>query len=403
MTQTSDFDVVIVGARCAGSATAMLLAEQGHRVLLVDRATFPSDTLSTHIVWQAGVERLQRWGIADAIVASGCPLVRDVVFDTGHAVLRGRPRPAGGADAALCVRRTVLDNLLVDAAGAAGAELSLGTSVTGVIWDDGRVTGVRLGDTDVRAPLVIGADGLHSRVAREVAAPTYHEVPSLTCLYYAYFSDIDVDHLRLTDRPGRGFGFAPTNDGLTLVVAIAPLGDAQSFRDDTEACFYATLDLEPEVASIVRSGRRVDRFHGTADLPNFFRQAAGDGWALVGDAGCHKDPITAQGISDAFRDAELLAAAVDTGLRDPAGMATALRAYQEQRDQAMLPMYEFTTEMASFEPPPDELVALLQALPGQPDHIADFLGVFAGSVPVRSFFDDENIGRIFDSAAAIAT
>jgi 2-polyprenyl-6-methoxyphenol hydroxylase-like FAD-dependent oxidoreductase len=402
MTQTSDYDVVIVGARCAGSATAMLLARQGHRVLLVDRATFPSDTLSTHIVWQRGVEYLQRWGIADSIVASGCPPVRDVVFDTGAAVLRGQPRPSGDADHVLCVRRTVLDSLLVDAAGTAGAELSLGTAVTGMTSDDGRVTGVRIGDTDVRAQLVIGADGMHSRVAREVQAPTYHEVPAQTCLYYTYFSDIDVDHLQLTDRPGRGLGFGPTNDGLTLVVTLAPSSEAQSFRDDTEACFYATLDLEPAVASVVRSGRRVDRFHGTADLPNFFRQAAGDGWALVGDAGCHKDPITAQGISDAFRDADLLATAVDAGLRDPAAMASALRSYQEERDEDMLPMYEFTTDMASFEPPPEDQVALLQALVGQPDHISDFLGVFAGSVPIPAFFDDENIARIFDGATAVA-
>jgi flavin-dependent dehydrogenase len=403
MTQSFDYDVVIVGARCAGSATAMLLARQGHRVLLVDRATFPSDTLSTHIVWHAGVERLQRWGIADAIAASGCPPVRDVVFDPGPAVLRGRPRPAGGADHALCVRRTVLDTLLVDAAATAGAELALGTAVTGVIRDDGRVTGVRIGDTDVRARLVIGADGMHSRIAREVQAPTYHEVPSLTCLYYTYFGDIDVDHLQLTDRPGRSSGFAPTNDGLMLVVTIAPARDAQSFRADPEACFYAALDLAPEVASIVRSGHRVDRFHGTADLPNFFRQAVGDGWALVGDAGCHKDPFTAQGISDAFRDAELLATAVDAGLRDPAAMASALGSYHKLRDEAMLPMYELTTEMASVEPPPDDLVALLRALVGQPEAIADFLGIFAGSVPIGSFFDDGNIARIFDGAAALAT
>jgi flavin-dependent dehydrogenase len=295
----------------------------------------------------------------------------------------------------------VLDSLLVDGAAAAGAELSLGTAVSSLTWDDGRVTGVCIGDTEVRAELVIGADGMHSRVAREVQSPTYHDRPSLTCLYYTYFSDIEVDHLQLTDRPGRGFGFMPTNDGLTLVVTIAAADDAPSFRADPEPCFYATVDLDPEVASVVRSGRRVDRFHGTADLPNFFREAAGDGWALVGDAGCHKDPITAQGISDAFRDADLLATAVDAGLRDPATMATALRSYQEQRDQAMLPMYEFTTEMASFEPPSDDLIALLQALVGQPGHIADFLGVFAGSVPVPRFFDDENIGRIFEGAPAV--
>jgi 2-polyprenyl-6-methoxyphenol hydroxylase-like FAD-dependent oxidoreductase len=400
MTTSSDFDVVVVGGRCAGAATAMLLARQGHRVLVVDRATFPSDTLSTHIVWQAGVERLARWGIADAIVASGCPPVHDVVLDTGPVVLAGRPRPAGETDYLLCVRRTVLDSLLIDAAATAGAELSLGTPVTGLRWDDGRVTGVRIDDTEVTAQMVIGADGMHSRVAREVDAKSYHEVPSLTCLYYSYFSGIEADHLQLTDRHERSCGFAPTNDGLTIVVTIAPARDAGRFRHDVEASFFGALDLAPDVGELVRSGQRVDRFHGTADLPNFFRQASGPGWALVGDAGCHKDPFTAQGISDAFRDAELLSSAVDTGLRDPAVMPAALQTYQAQRDEAMLPMYEQTTEMASFAPPDDDFVALLEAVAGRPEHIADLLGTFAGSVPITDFFADDNVGRIFEGVAA---
>jgi 2-polyprenyl-6-methoxyphenol hydroxylase-like FAD-dependent oxidoreductase len=398
MVNTTDYDAVIVGARCAGSATGMLLARQGHRVLVVDRATFPSDTLSTHIVWQSGVERLTRWGLADAVAASGCPPITNVVLDAGPLVLDGRPRPYGDTGQAFCVRRRILDTLLADAAAAAGAEVRLGTLVTDLVWDGNTVTGVRLDGTSVRSKIVIGADGAHSLVARAVRAAEYHTKPALTCVYYSYWSGVEVPGIRICQRPGRAFGYAPTNDGLTLAVVFAPGSEYPRFRSDVDGRFWAALDLAPEVSEVMRAGRREDRFHGTADLPNFLRVPHGPGWALVGDAGYHKDPVTAQGISDAFRDAELLAASVDAGLRGDQSMPTALAGYQARRDAAALPMYEMTTDMATLEPPPDALASLLGALVGRSEEISQFLGVLAGSVPVREFLDPTNVARIMAGA-----
>ncbi len=394
MTKHPDYDVIVIGARCAGSATAMLLARSGYRVLLIDRATFPRDTLSTHIVWQSGVERLTRWGLADAVAASGCPPVSEVVFDADPIVLAGRPRPYRQVDHAFCVRRTVLDTILAESAAAAGAELRLGTTVSDLLWEGDTVSGVRVDGAAVTARIIIGADGVHSLVAGSVHAAEYETTPPLTCLYYSYFSGADVDTIRICQRPGRAVGYAPTNDGLTLAVAIAPIADYPRIRADVEGAFTASLNLVPEVARIVRAGRREDRIRGTADLPNYLRVPNGPGWALVGDAGCHKDPYTAQGISDAFRDAELLAEAVDAGLREERPMTAALTEHHRRRDEAILPMYALTTEMAAMQPPSDELAALLSGLVGQPDAISQFLGVLAGSASVTEFFAPENVDQI---------
>jgi 2-polyprenyl-6-methoxyphenol hydroxylase-like FAD-dependent oxidoreductase len=392
------YDAIIIGGRCAGASTAMLLARAGHRVLLIDRATFPSDTISTHIIWPSGVERLERWGLEPEIAGSGCPPIHDVTLDAGEIVLNGRPTSIGGVGQTYCVRRTILDSILVEAAAKAGVDVRLGTAVSDLVFDqDGAVTGIKAGGAIDSARIVIGADGLHSLVAKAVVAAEYETKPSLTCCYYSYWSDVDVDGIRICQRPGRAFGYAPTNEDLTMVVAFAPVAEFREMRADVEGHFLATLELAPEVGAAVRAGHREDRFHGTADLPNFFRVPFGPGWALVGDAGYHRDPLTAQGISDAFRDAELLAAALDAGLRGPRPMDAALVDYQSERDAAAMPMYELTTDMASLEPPPPELAALLGAIDGRPEEISQFLGVFAGSVPVAEFFAPDNIERIMSA------
>jgi flavin-dependent dehydrogenase len=194
----------------------------------------------------------------------------------------------------------VLDAILVEAAVAAGAELRERFSVEELLTDGDRVTGIRGhaaggGSVTEHARMVIGADGLHSFVARSVGATAYNATPALTCIYYTYWSDLPVGGAELYPRPGRMLIAAPTNDGLTLMTVFWPQAEFHRVRADIEGPYLAALDLAPAFAEWVRAGKRVERFRGTADLPNFFRRPYGPGWALVGDAGFHKDPILAQG------------------------------------------------------------------------------------------------------------
>ncbi len=392
------YDAIIVGARCAGSPTAMLLARKGYRVLLVDRTTFPDDTISTHIVWPPGVARLKRWGLLDRVAASNCPLICRVSFDVGEFALAGTPPPAAGAGEIYAPRRTVLDKILVDAAAEAGVEVRQGFAMQELVTSDGRVTGIRgrskTGATVAeKARLVIGADGLHSTVARGVEAPAYKARPPLACWYYTYWSGVPAAGVEYYVRPGRAFGIIPTNDGRVCIPVAWTRDEFPTYRADIEGNYLRTLELAPGLAERVRGGKREERFYGTADVPNYFRTPCGPGWALVGDAGYHKDPITAQGISDAFCGAELLADAVDAGFSGRRPLEEALADYHRQRDDT-LPMYDFTCQMAAMEPPPPDLEALLVALRGNQAETDRFFGALAGTVPIPEFFSAENQRRL---------
>jgi 2-polyprenyl-6-methoxyphenol hydroxylase-like FAD-dependent oxidoreductase len=401
------YDAIIVGARCAGSPTAMLLARQGYRVLLVDKARFPSDTLSVHYIHQPGVARLKRWGLLDQVAASNCPPVRTQRLDFGPVVLEAAPAPFDGVVEGYAPRRTVLDKLLIDSAAAAGAEMRERFTVDELVMDGDRVAGIRghaAGGATVTetARIVVGADGLHSRVARFVGAPTYEARPTLTCAYYAYWDDLPVQGVELYARPDRMIAVGGTNDGRTSVIVYWPRAAFPEVRADIERHFLAALDLVPGLAERVRAGHRAERFRGTADLPNFFRKPYGPGWALVGDAGYHKDPITAQGISDAFRDAGLLAEAIADGFAGRRRLADALAEYERRRNEAVMPLYEFTCQLASLQPPPPEMQRLFAALQGNPAEASRFLGTVAGTVSIPEFFSPENLGRIIGEAQPTA-
>jgi 2-polyprenyl-6-methoxyphenol hydroxylase-like FAD-dependent oxidoreductase len=207
------------------------------------------------------------------------------------------------------------------------------------------------------ATIVIGADGLHSVVAKAVAAPCYKERPPLTFSYYSYFSNVPMDGLEAWFGSSCAYINFPTNDDLTCVALQAPVGDFHSFRLDIERNFYQAVDAVAELGERVRAGSRKERWLGMADLPNFFRKPYGPGWALVGDAGFHKDPILAQGISDAFRDAEFLADAVDAGLAGRIPLDDALRFYVQRRNETATPGYEQNCAAAAFVPPPPQVFA----------------------------------------------
>ena len=398
------YDAIVIGARCAGSPTAMLLARKGYRVLLLDRAGFPSDTLSTHYIHQPGGARLQRWGLLDKVVASNCPPVRQQRLDLGPFALVGTPPAADGVTAGYAPRRKVLDQILVNGAVAAGAELREHFSVQELLTDGERVTGIRghaAGGAIVteQARIVIGADGLRSLVARSVEAPTYHVRPTFTCAFYTYWSDVSVEGTELYPRPGRMIVVGPTNDGQVLSIVFWPNAAFQEIHADIKGNFLKSLELAPGLAERVRNGKQSEQFRGTADLPNFFRQPYGPGWALVGDAGYHKDPILALGISDAFRDAELLAEAVDAGLAGRQSLADALAAYKRQRDEQAAPGFEMTCQFAGLEPPPIEMQELFAALRYNQEQTNRLFGTIAGTVPGSEFFTPENIGRIMGAEA----
>ena len=396
------YDAIIVGARCAGSPTAMLLARKGHRVLVVDRATFPSDTVSSHVLHPLGAAALARWGLLDRLAATGCPPIHTYAFDFGPFTLSGSP---GTTDApvAYCVRRTVLDKLLVDAAGESGAEMREGFTVEELLVEDGRVVGIKgrsKGGVTVteRANIVVGADGRHSLVAEAVRPDQYHEKPPLLAGYYTYWSGLPMDgRFETYIRAHRGFAAAPTNDGLTLTVGGWPYAEFEANKKDVEGHFLKMFDLAPEFSQRISRATRVAPFAG-APVPNFFRKPYGPGWALVGDAGYNKDPITAQGITDAFRDAELCASALDQAFTGGRSFDEAMGEYQRTRDEHARPMYEFTCQLATLEPPPPQMQQLFGAIHGNQKAMDGFVQVNAGTVSPAEFFSPANIGTIMAAA-----
>ena len=332
------YDAIVVGARCAGAPTAMLLARKGYRVLAVDRATFPSDTVSTHLIHPPGVGALRRWGLLDGVIATGCPAIDTYAFDFGPFTLTGSPG-TDRADVAYAPRRTVLDKILVDAAAAAGVEVREGFTVEEIVFDGDRVAGIRgrgRGGASVteQARVVVGADGLHSLVARAVNAERYREMAPLLVAYYSYWSGMPVDgRFRAYSRPHRGFAAWPTNDGLTLVIGGWPYSEFESNKADIEGNFLKVIDLAPDLSDRLRRARREERFAGMA-VPGYFRKPFGPGWALVGDAGYNKDFITAQGIQDAFRDAELCVRALDEAYSGRRPFQEAMADYQARARRA---------------------------------------------------------------------
>ena len=400
------YDVIIVGARVAGSATAMLLARRGLNVLVVDRATFPSDTLSTHQVQVPGVARLARWGVLDQVLAAGTPLTRSARFDQGAAAFTGHYQAYEGVSAMCSPRRTVLDKVLVDAARAAGAEVRENFTVAGVLGD-GQVTGIRgreKGGPEVteQAPLIIGADGKHSVVAAAGQARSYRTRPPQSIAFYTYWAEVPAHPELPTEdglageiygRPGCAVGAWPTNDGLLMTYLAWPVARFGEFRRDVEGNFLRALDAVG-MGERIRAGRRAGRFRGTPDLPSYFRQAYGPGWALVGDAGLLLDPITGQGIGHAFRDAELLADAVADGLGGIRPLDEALGRYHRARDRAVRPMYDFTARLAALTPPRPAELALFQAIARRQEDADQFIGALTGSVPLREFMSPRTIVRL---------
>ncbi|MEU8570961.1 FAD-dependent monooxygenase [Streptomyces pathocidini] len=347
-------DVVIVGARCAGAPLGMLLARRGYAVEIVDRNAPGSDTLSTHWIRWPGVQQLRAWGLVPALEKTGCPPIVSASLDFEGYVVAGGPR-AGGAEAATYApRRTALDALLVAEARAQGARLRERFAVTGLVVDDGRVVGVRGtgpdGAAELRARVVVGADGRNSTVARLVKSPVVEDRGTLARSLYGYWSGVAERGVRVVFRGRRGISLWPTNDALTVVSLVFPPEEAPGPGRSAQAGFYASSLREvPEVEQALVGAELVSTPRAAA-VRNARRRAHGPGWVLAGDAGHHKDPVSAQGISDAFADAAVLADALHAGLSGSAGLDEALAGYTATRDAQRLEAFAYTCEQAELRP-----------------------------------------------------
>jgi flavin-dependent dehydrogenase len=394
------YDAIIVGARCAGASTAMLLARKGHHVLLIDRAKFPSDIPHGHFIHMGGPRRLSQWGLLGRILATGCPAVDTMVLDVAGVPLVGQNLVADGVAIGCGPRRKVLDDVLVAAAIEAGAEFREQFAVDDYLSENGQVVGVMGKDlrgksrTSERSRLTIGADGRNSRLARTVGAPTYDFVPALTCWYFSYWSGEFENTVALRVRERNAIFSFPTNDSLHAIFVAWPAAEFHSVRRDIGGSFMQVLRHVPELAESAEAGRREERFYGTADVPNFYRKPFGAGWALVGDAGCHKDPYLALGMRDTLRDAELLSDAAHEGLSGSQPMDAALAGYEAARNAASKTDYQQNIQAARLLPPPEETRTLLAALRGREEDTRQFFLVRQGLLPAERFFNPQNLQRI---------
>ncbi|MCA8879283.1 MAG: FAD-dependent monooxygenase [Rhodobacteraceae bacterium] len=358
-----DYDVIVVGARPAGAATALNLARGGARVLVIDRAPPGLDTLSTHALMRAGVTLLDRWGVLPRLIAAGTPVVRRTVFDYGDQQVDVAIKPAGSVAGLYAPRRTVLDTTLANAAAEAGAELRYGERLELTLKDpSGRVRGVMTRDNAghtrrITADLVIGADGRNSTVASLVGAEPYATEDHMSATVFGYFDAPASDAYRWIYRPGTSAGIIPTNDGqVCAFVSVAASRYRDALANDPHAAMRRYFaETAPDMEAVIAAGPsdKLRRFPGA---PGFMRQSFGPGWALVGDAGYFKDPATAHGITDALRDADSLARAILSGAPG------ALAAWQATRDALSRDLFAITDRIAAHDWTPDELKMLHQNL-----------------------------------------
>ena len=394
------YDAIIVGARVAGAATALGLARRGSRVLLLDAATFPSDTLSTHLLWSDALQSLDRLGVLPEVLATGAPAIEQFRLAYGPranvAPIPTRPP----YPPLLSVRRLVFDDILLRRARAtARITIREGITVASLLREEGAVVGVRGAargdDTDFVAHgrVTIGADGRHSTVARAVDAAEYDIIPPILATYYRYYRGVaalSVATLEAFRDADGGFCYLfPCDDGVWTLAVSFPQDRFAEVRRDHEAALMAQVARKDGLMARLAGAEPIAPWRGAGDLRNFFRVPYGPGWALVGDAGYHRDPITGRGIADALRGAELLSAALTGVWRGRTTFGTALSAYQQARDAFVRPLYDFTVERPPAGIPLAEWAASLARALSDPDYLSTYIGFMATVTPPEAFYSAE--------------
>lgn len=413
------YDVIVIGARCSGASTALLLARRGHRVLVVDRSSFPSDVISTHFLWPHGMSYLNRWGVLGEVTAvtptqTDIDIVNDGIPLTGSipdALLRTYFRDLHGDDSGVVreyasIRRTVLDQILVEAAAKAGAEVRTGFTVRELIVEDDRVVGIRgrsaAGQVvEERARIVVGADGRNSFVARTLKLPKFDERPRCTFAYWSYFSGFKLPNAQLHRRGRLASAVVPTNFDQNMVLVWGPSEWSREFRADVPGNHQRALDfVSPELGELVRTqGTREERMYGTLDQAGFLRPLYGPGWVLVGDAECFKDQCTAIGMTHAFRDAELASTALHRWLAGEASVDEAMKWYEgRRRGQNAAAYYDYVCTLAEMRPYRHDELQLFVALRGNQEEIDRFIATHADIAPVPEFFQASNLFLLNDAA-----
>ena len=395
-------DVVIVGSRCAGSAAAIALARRGRTVVALDSAAFPSDTLSTHLFFPPHWAELERLGARHRVLALDPPLhTRGGLGSPGVEVV-GDYSPYEGIAAGSCVRRPGLDLALVETAREAGAEVLERVRVTGLLTaPSGRVTGVRFagrdgGTGEIRAKLVIGADGRRSTIARLVGTTEHHSWQNQRMMAYAYYEDTHHDqrHVAMQWRADDDLVTVfPCDGGQLIALLMPPARRAAEFRAGAEAAFDATIDRIPAFGARLRGCTRVSKIRTSVSHPSYFRHSHGPGWALTGDAGHFKDPVTAQGIRDALRFGRLLGEAAAPYLDDQPALDSALAAWEDDRDRQCLPMYQWANGLGrddTVSPIEDAAYRWFAARPGGPTEILD---VFSRKRSATEVFTPARLAR----------
>ena len=386
------YDVIVIGARCAGSPTAMLFARQGYRVLLLEKARFPQDTLSSHYIHLQGVALLNRWGLLDRLRDAGCRPISRQSYEGPAVRIDGFSLPIDGLRTTYAPRRYVLDPILADGAVAAGVEFRESCAVNDLVFEGDRVVGVRYttpggAEATDRARLVVGADGMRSLVARKAGAPNVIEHARQTCTYYSYWSGVP-SHFELYERPGRWIGVIPTNDDLTLLMTYFPQDEFADVRKAVEPAYLDTFrTTAPELYERMSAGKREEQLYGTGHQENYFRKAFGPGWVLVGDAVNHKDSITARGITEAFVQAQSLTGHIAEHLHDDDALEAALTRYEDDLGDEALSHYQGALNVAELKP--EGRAGMLRKLVGHQELIDRYFSTLSGACSIDDFYNDE--------------
>lgn len=398
------YDIIVVGARCAGSPAAMLLAKKGYKVLLLDRSSFPSDKpLSTHYLLPNAIAALKRFGLLEKLQQSNCPPLKETLVDWGSGRFCSQHPPVEGLSEGYCPRRYILDQILLEGALEAGVEFREHSTLTDLVFENGKVVGIKYQHKnqsaifEERASIVIGADGLFSQVAQKVQAKKYNEVPTQSAVCFSYWENVEIEApISIYLRPDRILAMGRTNDQLTVIQDYLPVEQFKEFKKDLGANYLKDFQrYTPELYERISKGKRVEKWLATDNQPNFFRTPLGPGWALVGDASLHHDSNNPSGISYAFINTEKMVATIDKVLSENQTYESALQEYEAWRLQRWGAHYGFLTQNAEPRVPDEKMRQLLGIMSQDPQVAYEFLGFFNGNEGSDYFLTEENLRKIF--------